>query len=134
MYQKSEKLLSSIVGATRADLDPMLEALDILIELHFDQHLPRNRIQVTKSVYPQTGVRVQKSPGAVARSIERLANRCWDKMQQQDRVIELLGRRLYESPAPSELLFYLAYLLYFDQPFFTLMEELSDADRNRKFF
>lgn len=129
MRTKSERLICSILGTTRSDIRPMALALDIIINLHFTQNISRADIKVTKSVYPQVALCLDRSLSAVSRSIERLANLCWDTAKQQGRLRELIGRNLTDIPATSDILFYLAYLLYFNKPFFTILEDFDNVDR-----
>ncbi len=129
MLTKSERLVCSILGTTRSDIRPLSAALDAILSLHFAQNIPRGNIKVTKSVYPQIACQLNKSPSAVSRSVERLANLCWETARKQGRLPELVGRELLDIPATSDVLFYLAYLLYFNKPFFTVLDDLDRLDR-----
>ena len=131
MFTRSERLISSILGSTRWDIRPMACTLDIIIEIHFVKHIPKGDIRLTRSVYPLAAIRLEKSVPAIAKSVERLANLCWDMARGQNRILELVGRDLYDIPSVSDILFYLAYLLYFHKPFFTVLDDLdrlSQAD------
>ncbi len=125
MLTRSEQFVCSILGTTRSDIRPFSAALDVILFLHFAQNIPRGDIKITKSVYPQIALLLNKSPSAVSRSVERLANLCWETVKNQGRLSELVGRELHDIPAASDILFYLAYLLHFGKPFFTVLDDLD---------
>ena len=128
MMSKSERLICHILGFTRFDIRPIACALDMIVDLLFVQHVHKGDIHVTKDVYPQVARRLCKSPSAAARSIERLAILCWDTACKENRVLDLFGRRLSDIPTTSDILFYLAFLLHFDKPLFSVLEDLDSSD------
>ena len=125
MYRKSEILILSVLGCTRSDIRPLACALDIIVDLLFIQRIPKSDIHVTKDVYPQVAARTGKTIAAVSRSIVRMANLCWDTARSQDRLIEVFGRPLCDAPSSADILFYLAFLLHFGQPFFSVLDDLD---------
>lgn len=61
----------------------------------------------------------------VARMIERQANVCWERMNANVRVL-IIGKLLYDQPTPAEMLFYLAYFLHFEKPYYQVMLTASE--------
>lgn len=126
--RKSEILLHSVFGIIRPDIRPFAYALDILVEYLFVKRIPQGDIHITKVIYPAVALELGKTTCAVSRSIERLANLFWDTAYNQGRIIEFFGRPLYDTPSTNEILFYLAFFLHFEKPFFAILDDLSDLD------
>lgn len=120
MYTTPENLVSSILGTTRSDLRPLTVALHVIVQLHLVQRIPRADIKVTRIVYPKVAQYLNKSELAVTRSIERLANLCFDAAKQQNRIEELFGPHLTGTPSAADILFYLAYFLYYGKSLFSV--------------
>ncbi len=125
---KSEKLILSILGIVRSDVRPIAYAVETMADLLFIRCVPMSSIRVTKHIYPVVAQRLRKRTAAVSRSAERLANLCLDAISRQDRVFEFFGRPLYDMPSTSEFLFYLAFLLHFDKPFFSVLDDIDDLN------
>ena len=123
MLTRIERLIYSLFGSTRADIRPFIYAIHVVIELHLVQRIPRADIQVTKDVYPQAAQQLNRSTPATARSIERLANLCWDEVCRQGRILELFGREYMDVPSAADVLYYLAYFIYYNKPFFALFDD-----------
>ena len=126
---KTEAVIRSILGAARADIRPLVHAVDITIDLLFTQGIPMDDIHVTDDIYPAAARLVKNrfgrpaSPGAVSRRIERLANLCWDTLVERGLVLEYMGAPLGDIRAPRDMIFYLAFYIYFDAPFFTVIQQ-----------
>ena len=121
---KTEAVIRSILGAARPDIRPMAYAVDAAISLMFVQKIPMDDIYVTDDIYPDVAKLVRNrrgkpsSPKTVARRIERLANLCWDTLVARNLVLEYLGAPLENIRAPRDMIFYLAFYIYLDTPFF----------------
>ena len=126
---KAEAVIRSILGTARPDIRPLVHAVDITIDLLFTQGIPMDDIHVTDDIYPAAARLVKgrrgnpASPGAVARRIERLANLCWDTLVERGLVPEYIGAPLRDIRAPRDMIFYLAFYVYFDAPFFTVIQK-----------
>ena len=125
MFSRTERLLYSIIGSTSTNALPFACAVDMVYDLLFVKNLPRGKIRVTKDVYPAVAQQLGKSTSAVTRRISYFGNLCWDMASREDRIVELFGRPLCEAPSTADLLVYLAALLYYGEPFFTVMENLD---------
>ena len=112
MYTTLEKLISSTLGTTRSDLRPLTVALSVIVQLHLVQRIPREDIKVTQMVYPKVAQYLNKSEFATARSIERLANLCFDAIKQQSQIEKIFRSHFTNAPSSANILFYLAYFLY----------------------
>ena len=126
---KTEAVIRSILGAARPDIRPMAYAVDAAISLMFVQKIPMNDIYVTDDIYPDVAKLVKNrrgkpsSPKTVSRRIERLANLCWDTLVARNLVLEYLGAPLENIRAPRDMIFYLAFYIYLDTPFFIAIQK-----------
>ena len=126
---KTEAVIRSILGAARVDIRPLAYAVDAAINLMFVRKIPMDDIHVTDDIY-SAAARLAKgrcgnpaSPGAVSRRIERLANLCWDTLVERNLVLEYIGTPLKDIRAPRDMIVYLAFYIYFDTPFFTVIQK-----------
>ena len=119
---KNEALIRSITGPIRGDIRPLVYAVDVTSDLLFVRRIPMDDILVTKDIYPAVGLLMNKNPKAVSRSVERLANRCWE-VGDPDVLERVVGRRLKTLRHPSDLLFYLAFYSYLGVSFFEAVEQ-----------
>lgn len=121
---KTEAVIRSILGTARPDIRPLAHAVDIAIDLMFIQKIPMDDIYVTDDIYPNVAKLVTNRRGksstakAVSRRIERLANLCWDTLVARNLVQEYLGASLQTIRAPRDMIFYLAFYIHLDTPFF----------------
>ena len=126
---KTEAVIRSILGAARPDIRPMAYAVDAAISLMFVQKIPMDDIYVTDDIYPDVAKLVKNrrgkpsSPKTVSRRIERLANLCWDTLIARKLVLEYLGAPLEHIRAPRDMIFYLAFYIYLDTPFFIAIQK-----------
>lgn len=121
---ESEALIRSIVGAIRHDIRPLACAIDVVRKILFVDKIPMDDILVTKDVYRKVAKIILKKPAAVERSIERLANLCWDKMVANDLVPKYIGKHLTYIHEPRDVIIYLAFYLEFKRPFFEVIEDM----------
>ena len=124
---KSETVIRSILGATRSDIRPLACAVDIAVRLMFLERIPMDDIRVTEDIYPEAAARMHDRFGrapslkTISRRIERLANLCWDTLAARDLVLDYIGAPLKDIRAPRDMIFYLAFYVYFDAPFFAVI-------------
>ena len=125
---KTEAVIRSILGASRVDIRPLAYSVDIAIHLIFFERIPMDDIYVTDDIYPQVAKLVKNrrgkpsTPKAVSRRIERLANLCWDTLVARNLVLDYLGAPLEDIRAPRDMIFYLAFYVYLDTPFFIAIQ------------
>ena len=125
---KTEAVIRSILGASRVDIRPLAYSVDIAIHLIFFERIPMDDIYVTDDIYPQVAKLVKNrrgrpsTPKAVSRRIERLANLCWDTLVARNLVLDYLGAPLEDIRAPRDMIFYLAFYVYLDTPFFIVIQ------------
>ena len=126
---KTEAVIRSILGAARPDIRPLAYAVDAAISLMFVQKIPMDDIYVTDDIYPDVAKLVRNrfgrpsSPETVSRRIERLANLCWDTLVERNLVLEYIGAPLRDIRAPRDMIFYLAFYIYLDTPFFIAIQK-----------
>ena len=115
---KTEAVIRLILGAAGPDIRPLAYAVDAAITLMFVQKIPMDDIypHVAKLVRNRRGM--PSSPKTVSRRIERLANLCWDTLVSRNLVLQYLGAPLENIRAPKDMIFYLAFYIYLDTPFF----------------
>lgn len=126
---KTETVIRSILGAVKSDVRPLAYAVDITINLMFTEKVPMDDIYVTDDIYPEVAKLVKTRYGkssstkTVSRRIERLANLCWDALVARNMVVEYIGAPLSDIRAPRDIIFYLAFYIYLDTPFFTAIKQ-----------
>ena len=110
------------------DLRPLVYAVDIAIDLLFVQNIPMDDIHVTRDIYPQVARRMETPSGkrpsckTVSRRLERLANLCWKSLAARGLIEKYLGAPLKAIRAPRDMIFYLAFYVYLDTPFFVAIQ------------
>ena len=125
---KIEAVIRSILGAAKVDIRPLAYSVDIAIHLIFFERIPMDDIYVTDDIYSQVAKLVKNrrgrpsTPKAVSRRIERLANLCWDTLVARNLVLDYLGAPLEDIRAPRDMIFYLAFYVYLDTPFFIAIQ------------
>lgn len=117
----AEMVIRSLVGPAGRDIRPLAYAVELVGDLLFERKVAMDDILVTKDIYPDVAKRLRKKPGAVSRRIERLANFCWER-GEEDRLAQVIGRRLKACPPPREMLVYLAFYAYLGVPFYEAIE------------
>ena len=128
---KTEAVIRSILGTARPDIRPLAYAVDAAINLMFVQKIPMDDIYVTDDIYPDVAKLVKNrrgkpsSPETVSRRIERLANLCWDALVERGLVLEYIGTPLRDIRAPRDMIFYLAFYIHLDTPFFIAIQKQS---------
>lgn len=126
---KTEAVIRSILGTARPDIRPLAYAVDAAINLMFVQKIPMDDIYVTDDIYPDVAKLVKNrrgkpsSPETVSRRIERLANLCWDALVERGLALEYIGTPLRDIRAPRDMIFYLAFYIHLDTPFFIAIQK-----------
>lgn len=120
---KTERTIYALVGPTRYNTLPFSTAIDLAIDLLFVQHRAMDDIRVTNDIYVPVAREVKKSVSAASRQIVRLCNLCWDTMLAEGVVEEYIGKPIRDLHAPSEIVFYMAFLIHFDKPFFEVVQD-----------
>lgn len=122
MMSKTEILIRSILNTVRTDIRPLACTLDVIGEKIAEEGLDWSELCVTKDIYPVVARRLGKQPSSVARSAERIANQCWEEMDQWQ-TIRYLGKPIDHLRAPSELMFYLAFFARHGKPYYRVIRE-----------
>ena len=126
---KTETVVRSIFGVSKSNIRPLVYAVDIAIDLMFIQGIPMDDIYVTDDIYPEVSKNFRKRSGescstkTVTRQIERLSNLCWDILVDRDLVLKYIGAPIRDIRAPRDIIFYLAFYIYFDSPFFAVIQK-----------
>lgn len=125
---KSEAVIRSIIGAVGMNTRPLACAVDIAIDLMFARGISMDDIYVTVDIYPEVAKQMKDRRGkipstkTIARRVERLANLCWDSLVARGLVLEYIGAPLQDIRAARDIIFYLAFYVYLDIPFFTAIQ------------
>lgn len=117
----AELVIRSLVGPAGRDIRPLAYAVELTGHLLFERGVAIDDILVTKDVYPEVAKQLKKKRGSISRQIERLANFCWEK-GEEDRLAQVIGRRLCHCPPPREMLVYLAYYACLGVPYYKAIE------------
>ena len=113
----SYRLIRGILGPVRRDIRPLTLAIDITMNWLFIAQYPIDELHVTRDLYPLIGYILKKQPTAIARSVERLSNLCWDTLVCTNQVEHYFGTNLTSPPYPRNLVLYFAYYTYYGYPF-----------------
>lgn len=116
--KKTESVIYSLIGPGRGNIRPLACAVEIAADLLFNQNIPIDDIQVMNQIYPLVAEELGKSKASVTRSIERMANLCWERAAPE-RLEEIIGKHLKDIHAPRDMIFYLAFYIHLDTPFYT---------------
>lgn len=119
---KTERTIYALIGPTRHNTLPFSSAIDLAIELLFVKHIAMDDIHVTRDLYLPVSRRLGKSPLATSRQIVRLCNLCWDAIRDSGEVEHYLGKPIRDLRAPNEMIFYLAFFIHFDKPFYQVVQ------------
>ena len=129
---KEDKMIRNIMStgkAGRRDLRIFIYAVEIMGRLLFEEEIRIEKIQVTKSVYPEAGKRCEKSAGTASRQIERLGVCCFQEMNREQR-IKYFGEGAV-CPAPKEIIFHLAYYSRFGRSYEEMLKEEMEKTCSR---
>lgn len=125
MNTKIKNHIYSILGPIRADTRPLEDALDILIELLFKEQKEAQGIRLTKDVYPRVAERQGKTEAAVTRSIQRMTNRCWEAIRNEDQVDTYIGRNIIDIESTGSMLMYMVYKIQYNKAFYAIVREIA---------
>ena len=121
---KTERTIYALIGPTRYNTLPFSAAVDRAVELLFVQNIAMDDIHVTRDIYEPVARSLGKTTVAVSRQIVRLCNLCWDAMMDAGEVEQYLGKPIRDLRAPNEMIFYLAFLVHFDKPFYQVVQHV----------
>ncbi len=126
---REENLVRSIMGRGKGgkrDLRIFIYAIEIAGRMIFDEQIPMEEIQVTKSVYPEAGKKCGKTAQTATRQVERLGMLCFLEMDIDQREV-YLGKGSW-SLSPSEMVFRLAYYCRYERSYEEIIwEEMKRA-------
>lgn len=115
---KTEDFVRGILERSGKGNAPFVSAIDLTAQLLFEEGRAVEDILVTKDVYPTVAKRLCMKHAAASRQILRTANRCWEKLSDEQKE-KYIGRALPILDAPRDLLFYFAVYLYSGKTFFS---------------
>ena len=117
-------LVRYIFGFSRSNISPLVISVEIAYDLMFHQGKSRNDIKMMRDIYQQAADELRmKSGKTAARRIERLCNRCWDRIQEDEELLKrLVGSHTKELDASSEVIFLLACYIKYEKPFREVLE------------
>lgn len=121
---KTERTIYALVGPVRYNTLSFSLAIDTAMELLFVRKIAMDDIRVTRDIYAPTAARLGKTTTAVSRQSVRLCNLCWDTMQDTGEVEQYIGKPIRDLRAPNEMIFYLAFFVHFDQPFYRVVQNV----------
>ena len=105
MTHRAKLMIRLIMGHSNSDICPLAYSINEAANLLFVQNIPWDEIKITKDIYP---------------AVERLVNRCWDKMTPQQKQ-QYIGRDLEDITSTTDFVVYMAYYLYYGKPYFEIL-------------
>ncbi len=121
-----EILIRSILGPARGDIRPLAYAVDLTANRLFIQHMVMDDLQLIKDIYYETARIIRQEPKSTTRRVERLANRCRDKIVAEDWVLQYTGKPVSDIDSPRTMILYLAVYAYFGRPYYDVLAERPD--------
>ncbi len=123
LLEKSETLLRALLGPSRADVQPLACAVALTAERLYLQKQPLREFSIYKDVYYDASKKLFQKHTTTAKSVERLAKRCWDVFAAQGCTEQYVGRA-GEPPANARTtVIYLATYVFFDRPYYQLLAD-----------
>ena len=119
---REEAVIRDIIGPERVDIRPLAGAVAEMEHTLFTRRIAMDDVLVTKHIYPEVAKRMELGPSSAARRIERLANRCWDRLDGEQ-MQKYIGRLLRNRGTPCDLIVYLAYYCCSGKPFYEAVFE-----------
>ena len=121
----SEGIIRYLLGPDRSDIRPITVSIDLVDELLYVRQVAQHDIHVTTDIYPEVA-RILGKPNekGVAKAVERLALKCWDALEDDEDLMELvMGKRMRQRPSPRAILFYLAFFVYHKEGYYKAERE-----------
>lgn len=123
LLEKSEALLRALLGPSRADVQPLACAVALTAERLYLQKQPLREFSIYKDIYYDTSKKLFQKHTTTAKSVERLAKRCWNAFAAQGCTEQYVGRA-GEPPANARMtVIYLATYIYFGRPYYQLLAD-----------
>lgn len=120
----ANNLVRSVFGFSRADIQPLVDAVETAYDLLFVQHRPRGSIRLTEDIYAPVAEGLGMKCSSATRRLERLCNDCWDKIRKSPYQMErLVGPHPRDIDSPSEVIFLLACYLKYEKSFEEVLED-----------
>lgn len=116
----SKGFVRYLLGPARADIRPIIVSIGLTVELLYVRQVAQDDLHITRDIYPEAAKSLGKpNEKSVAKAVERLAANCWNALEEDDGLMELvIGKRLRRRPSPHEILFYLACFVYRKEAFY----------------
>ena len=123
--QTANSVVRSVFGFSRCNIKSLVCSVEVAYELMFIQGRSRSSIKVTKDIYPEVaGEFRSENYDSVVRQIERICNKCWDRIQRDDYLLKkFVGNRAQELESSSEIIFLLACYMKYRKPFQEVLEQ-----------
>ncbi|HCT91414.1 MAG TPA: hypothetical protein DF613_08570 [Lachnospiraceae bacterium] len=119
---KEDALIREIFEPGRKGTQALASAVREAGKLLFEERVAMDDILVTKDIYPVVARQLGKDSRNIARQVERLANQCWDGMDEEQKK-RYIGKELKDIRAPKDVIFYLAFYVRFRQGFYRVLEK-----------
>ena len=119
---KTERTIYALVGPTRYNTLPFSLAIDLAMELLFVQNIAMDDVRVTRDIYePIWAIGTGKTATG-----EQAAEVCTyiRSLIEAGEVEQYLGKPIRDLRAPNEMIFYLAFLVPFDKPFYHVVQHV----------
>ncbi len=122
---KEEALIYAILETFRGNVHDLACAVRETERLLFTEQKSIDDILISKDIYPVAARQTRKSLCATTKQIERVANLCWDHLNETSR-LKYIGRNLDDIHTPSDMIFYLAYYCHYGKPYYCLLKDFPE--------
>jgi len=119
---REKQLISSILGPIRGDTKPFVCAVCRAKKMMFSDHVSMEDILLVRDIYSDVAKEVDRSLSATMRQIERIANRCFDSMDGEQKQ-KYIGREIRQLNSPGQMVYYLAFYSQFGESYYEVIEK-----------
>lgn len=128
---KEEALIYAILETFRGNVYDLACAVSEMENLLFLENKSIHDILISKDVYPVAAKKTHKKLGAATKQIERIANLCWNHLNETSR-LKYIGREMDDIHTPSDMIFYLAYYCHYGKSYHELLKDFPELLKEQK--
>lgn len=111
-----EAIVKSVLANDNIDLRPFILTIETAIKCSFAVGVAIENIKVRNEIYPMVASSLEKNPEAVAKQVERTANRCWDKGNLES-MRKIMGNKPEIPMKPKDTVIYFAAYAFYGIPY-----------------
>ncbi|MCD7739622.1 MAG: sporulation initiation factor Spo0A C-terminal domain-containing protein [Lachnospiraceae bacterium] len=122
---KEELVIREIIGPGRGDTIVFGYAIEAAEQLLFREkrYHYMGDVQVTREIYAVVAERLGRKVKSTARQIQRMSERCWNSMDEEQKLRYIGKRELAEvTPTARDMILYLAFYCHYGMPYYQVLK------------